>query len=78
VDPFDQQVGKGGVHGPLPGDSVHPGKGRGGDLDREMAFATFIVAGVASVHLAVVSDYKMCRIKCLRQASGDFISDRTG
>ena len=77
MDALSQQLGEGGVDRALPLNAAHAGKARRDDLDREMAFAARIMAGVAAVQLAVVTDEQMRRIEGLGKASGDFFGDRT-
>ena len=79
MHPLLEQIGEGMVHRPLAGDAAHAGKGRGLDLDGEMAFAsTGIVAAMPAMFLTVVNHLKMCRSECLGQAFGDFRSNGAG
>ena len=75
MDAVRQKVGKRAVDGAVAGDLAHAGKGRRHDLDGEMAFAAWIVAGVADVTVAVVDDGKVRRLKLRLEAALDFVAD---
>jgi hypothetical protein len=72
-----EEIGKRRVDRALALHPVHAGKGGGDDLDREMALAARIVAGMAAMLLAIVADEQMGRGERLGEPAGDFGPDRT-
>lgn len=75
MDSFLQEVGKRCVDRALPRQSIHAGEGGRDDVHGEMAFAAWIVAGMAAMFLAVVNDSQMRRSERLGQTFGDFGGD---
>jgi hypothetical protein len=68
MDPAFQQVCQRPVDGALAFDAGEAREQRGRNLDREMAFAAPVMAGVAAVRLAVVPDQQMGRVKIRPQS----------
>ena len=78
MDSLRKQIRKGGVHRALAGDAGLAGEARRLDLDREMAFAAFVVADVAAVFLTVVNNLQLRWSECFSQTSRYLGRDRPG
>lgn len=78
MDALMQQIGQRMVHRALPRHPALTDEGRALDLDREVAFARSVMAGMAAMPLAVVDHRKMAGIQCLGQAADDFGGDGAG
>ena len=78
MDAIAQQVGERGVDRALAVDPALAREGLGDDLDREMAFAPFVVAGMAAMAFAVVADEQMRRGERVGETLRDFGGDRAG
>jgi hypothetical protein len=78
MDSIPQKIGERGVDRPLPFHPAHPFESLRLDLDREMALAAAVVAGMAAVAGAVVGHGEPCRSEGGAQALFDLPSDGTG
>jgi hypothetical protein len=78
VDSLGEEIGQRRVDGALTLDAVLAGEGGGDDLDREMAFAARIVAGMAAMPVAVVDHGEPFGSEGGAKALGDFLGHGAG
>src|SRR5688500_14786378 len=78
VDAFAHQVTERPVDRPLPLEPAQSGEARRLDLDREMALAAAVVAGVAVMLCAVVDHLQSAGSERFAEAFLDFVGDRSG
>lgn len=78
MDPFGKQVGQCRIDRPLALDPAFADECGCDDLNREMAFATRVMTGMAAVLLAIVVHGKMAGSERLVEALCDFCGHRAG
>ncbi len=78
MDPLSHQVPQRVVHRALPLKPAFAGEDRRLDLDREMAFAAAVMAGMAAMSIAVVDHSKFIRSEGVAKAFLDFGRYRAG
>ncbi len=78
MDALDQQLGERLVDKSLARHPIQPLEGGRGDLDREMALAPRVMAGMAAMLFAVVAHDEPCGREGGSEAARDFGGDRAG
>ena len=78
VDFVAEQIGKRRVDRTLAGKPVHAMELRGDDFDRKVAFPAAVVAGMALMLPAVITDGQLVRLQRTSQPFDDLALDWTG